>query len=316
MSETERVGTRFNRPECVVTTRRGDIYASYLPGGVSVVRASGKEETLAARNAPEGFVTNGFCLESDGTFLLANMGEGGGVWRLERDLSLNLLFNSVDGVPMTHTNYVGPDKPGRYWITVTTQQPVMVDCLNAKSRDGFIIVLDERGPRIVADGMCVTNEAKVDPTGQWLYVNETFGRCLSRFPIRQDSSLGEREIVAQFADGSLPDGLAHDADGGVWVANLVSNRIVRVDAESGQVQTILEDRNQPIIDELERLISTGKTLTRLEIDTGRFSTLGSAPSVTFGGEDLRTVYVGSLNPGHVTRFRTEYTGAKPVHWDY
>ncbi len=57
--------------------------------------------------------------------------------------------------------------------------------------DGFIVCKDKHGTRIVADGLGFTNEAKVDPSGRWLYVNETFGKRTSRFSISQ-SGLGKR----------------------------------------------------------------------------------------------------------------------------
>jgi sugar lactone lactonase YvrE len=45
-------------------------------------------------------------------------------------------------------------------------------------------MVDTRGARIVADGLGYTNECAIDISGQWLYVNETFSRRLSRFPVR------------------------------------------------------------------------------------------------------------------------------------
>jgi sugar lactone lactonase YvrE len=47
--------------------------------------------------------------------------------------------------------------------------------------DGFIVRVDDAGARIVADGLGYTNEVQLDPSGERLYVNETFGRRLSRW---------------------------------------------------------------------------------------------------------------------------------------
>ena len=55
--------------------------------------------------------------------------------------------------------------------------------------------LPGEGSRIVAVGLAYTNEALVAPDGRSLYVNETFGRRLSRFPLRRDGSLDLRETT-------------------------------------------------------------------------------------------------------------------------
>jgi sugar lactone lactonase YvrE len=62
--------------------------------------------------------------------------------------------------------------------------------------DGFVVMVDERGPRIVADGLHYTNECRPDASGQWLYVVETFGRRVIRFPITADGRLSNAETGA------------------------------------------------------------------------------------------------------------------------
>ena len=57
-------------------------------------------------------------------------------------------------------------------------------------------------------------------------------------------------------------------------------------------------------------------LTRVDIDTGRSRALGNLSSVTFGGPDLRTVYLGSLFGERIATFRSPIAGAPPPHWRY
>ena len=47
-------------------------------------------------------------------------------------------------------------------------------------------MIDERGARIVVDGIGFTNEAIPDPAGRFLYVYKTQGRRISRLPITGD----------------------------------------------------------------------------------------------------------------------------------
>ena len=80
----------------------------------------------------------------------------------------------------------------------------------------------------------------VDASGQWLYVNETFGRRLSRFRISADGSLGGRETVTEFGPGTHPDGLTFNAEGGIWITSIVSNRVFRISPD-GLQHVVLED---------------------------------------------------------------------------
>ena len=51
--------------------------------------------------------------------------------------------------------------------------------------------MDEAPARVVADGLGYTNECAIHPSGQWLYVNETFARRLSRFRLAADVTAQE-----------------------------------------------------------------------------------------------------------------------------
>ena len=73
-----------------------------------------------------------------------------------------------------------------------------------------------------------------------LYVNETFGRRITSFRIGRDGALSDRRAVAAFGPGTFPDGLTLDAEGGLWVTSVVSNRLIRV-APDGTQAVLLED---------------------------------------------------------------------------
>ncbi len=46
------------------------------------------------------------------------------------------------------------------------------------------------------------SEAIVDPSGEWLYVNETVGQRTSRYPIRADALLGAKEARSAVSKGA------------------------------------------------------------------------------------------------------------------
>jgi SMP-30/Gluconolactonase/LRE-like region len=180
--------------------------------------------------------------------------------------------------------------------------------------DGYIVLKDETGARIVADGLGFTNETKVDPSGRWLYVNETMARRLSRFAIRDRSELGARETVADFDEGVFPDGFEFDAEGGIWIASVISNRLLRIAAD-GSKMVLLEEADPEAVARAERHYAENR-LSRADIDAGRNRVLGNLASVTFGCPDLKTVYLGSLFGERIATFRSPVAGAAPLHWRY
>jgi sugar lactone lactonase YvrE len=58
--------------------------------------------------------------------------------------------------------------------------------VNANLADGSICLIDERGPRIVADGFKFSNEIRLDGTEEWLYVAETTGKRVTRMRVQPD----------------------------------------------------------------------------------------------------------------------------------
>lgn len=309
-------GTGLARPECVLATADGDLYTADWRGGVAHIRPDGSQ-TLYAGGLPGGrpLRPNGIALRRSGAFLLADLGETrGGVFELGRDGSVGPFLEEVDGVELPPSNFVAEDRLGRIWVTVSTRLIPRTLAHRADIADGFIVVKDQRGARIVADHLGYVNEAHVSPDGEWLYVNETFGRRLTRFRIAAGGFLGGRETVTEFGKGTFPDGLVFDAGGGVWITSIVSNRVIRV-APGGSQQLILEDVDEAHVDWCERAFLSG-AMGRAHMDAcgGRF--LKNISSLAFGGADLRTAYLGCLHGDSIASFESPIAGHPPVHWRY
>jgi sugar lactone lactonase YvrE len=256
---------------------------------------------------------NGIALRQDGTFLLADLGETqGGVFELRRDGTVRPFLLEVNGVELPPSNFVALDWAARVWITVSTRLHPRTRAHRADVADGFIVLVDARGARIVADGLGYTNEALVSPDGQWLYVNETFGRRLTRFRIASDGSLYDRETVTEFGKGTYPDGLAFDALGAVWVTSIVSNRVICVTPDGGQ-QIVLEDADAAHVDWCEQAFLSGE-MGRPHMDACGGRHLRNISSLAFGGPDLRTAFLGCLQGDSIQSFRSPVPGHPPAHW--
>ena len=138
------------------------------------------------RTASRCGATEAFCSPTSGE-------TAGGVFALTRDGGVRPLLEQVDDVDLPPTNFVFEDDRARIWITVSTRHVPRAAAYRADVADGFIVLVDARGARIVADGLGYTNEAMLSPDGAWLYVNETFARRMSRFRVRPDGSLPARK---------------------------------------------------------------------------------------------------------------------------
>jgi sugar lactone lactonase YvrE len=308
------VGQGLVRPECVLATADGRLHTADWRGGVATIDPDGSARLLRGE-LPAGrpLRPNGIARTRRGSYLLADLGEAlGGVYELSPDGRLATVVERVDGIDLPPTNFVAIDARGRVWITVSTTKVPRALAYRADVADGFIVLVDEAGARIVADGLGYTNEALVSPDGRWLYVNETFARRLTRFPLDEDGSLGARETVARFGTGTYPDGLAFDAGGDVWITSIVSNRVIRVGADGAQT-LILEDVDEAHVQWAEAAYEAG-TLGRAHLDTRAGRRLANISSLAFGGADLRTAYLGCLLGDAIAVFRSPVAGHPPVHW--
>jgi sugar lactone lactonase YvrE len=305
VSALECVGTDLHRPECVLAGPAGDVFVPDWRGGVTRIAADGSQETWLAREPPIELRPNGIALSADGSFLLANLGDDGGVWRLRRDGALEPFLTEIAGVRIPPVNFVTIDDRQRTWVSVSTRHLPRQLAWRSDVADGYIVLVDEAGPRVVADGLQYTNEVRPDPAGSWLYVVETFGRRLTRFRIGADGGLTARQPVVSLGHGCFPDGFAFDEAGGIWITSLISNRLLRVHDRT--VQTILEDVNPRHVDAVERAFAE-RRMGREHLDRIPGTTLQQLTSVAFGGPDGHSVYLGSLHAPCVYRFRSDIGG--------
>lgn len=310
------LGQGLSRPECVLSTARGDLYTADWRGGVAHMLPDGSQRLYTGPAVDgEALKPNGIALLEDGSFLLAHLGaEQGGIFRLDRDGRVAPFLRTVEGFDLPPSNFVVQDASGRTWITVSTRLFPRALGYRKSCNDGFIVLLDQQGARIVADGLGYTNECAVDPSGQWLYVNETFTRQLSRFAIRADSSLGDKEVVTVFGPGVFPDGLAFDVEGYAWVVSIVSNRLIRV-APDGSQTLWLEDADAEHLAWVEAAYQAND-MGRPHLDGGKSRCLKNISSLAFGGLDLKTAYLGCLLGDRLATLPMPVAGHPPTHWNF
>lgn len=97
----------------------------------------------------------------------------------------------------------------------------------------LIRVAADGSVRVAADDLEFPNGTVITPDGKTLIVGETMGQRLTAFDLEADGSLTNRRVWAEL-DGLLPDGIALDAEGAIWVTSPVSHGCFRV-LEGGEV---------------------------------------------------------------------------------
>lgn len=95
---------------------------------------------------------------------------------------------------------------------------------------------------VAAEDMHFPNGSVITPDGKILIVGETLAGRLTAFDIGRGGALSNRRVWAETWP-RVPDGIALDADGAIWIANPIAPECVRI-AEGGKVLEVV-DTGQP-----------------------------------------------------------------------
>jgi sugar lactone lactonase YvrE len=220
----------------------------------------------------------------------------------------------MDGVPLGKTNFVLCDSHDRIWFTVTTRLTPWTRSINEKAADGYVGLIDEKGIRIVADGFVGTNEIRFDANEEHLYVVESNGRRISRLKAHADGTLSGREIFGPSDLKGTPDGFAFDSFGNLWITIVQTDRLIALTPE-GEVLTLLDDCDPVVRAQSDKHFYAG-TMTPEVMAKTKGTIAPWMASLTFGGADLKTVYLGSLLGTNIPYFRSPVAGLPLAHWNH
>jgi gluconolactonase len=294
------VGVGLQRPECVWSDASG-IWVSD-GGGVSHLPAGGKPRRLGSGICEP----NGFSRRSDGSFVVAGIGDGG-LHLISPAGETRRLLDSYDGRSLGAVNYACADGLGRIWVSVMTRGLPWHTALSARHVDGYILRVDHDGVRceVVADGLDLTNEVKLSADGRYLYAVETFGSRVVRFAIRHDGSLGEKEAVGpeNLGHDVMPDGITFDAVGNLWVTVINQNALFVIDRRH-DVHVVYSDPNpRAVAIVADAVAHRNGSVQQLAACAEVTGPLRLPTSVAFGGPDGLTAYIGSVGLSHLATFR-------------
>lgn len=319
------IGQDLQRPECILAERDGSLWAADARGGVMHITPDGRQSLISqnirndfastmseADRFTTGTLPNGLAFAQNGDILISNFGTD----RLEimtRSGESRVLYDQINGHAIGKVNFVLRDSKGRVWLTVSTTIPNWMEAISPDLADGFVALADENGLRIVADGFAFTNEIRLDAREEWLYVVETTGMRVTRLRVGDDGTLTDREVFGPQNHGSFVDGIAFDGYGNLWGTHIFTDHIFAITPE-GDLRILLDDDKGS--SEGKALIAAfEKDCVTPEMQLSCGGTIAPwMASVTFGGADLQTVYIGSLRGTSIPYFRSPVAGLPMAHW--
>jgi sugar lactone lactonase YvrE len=325
------IGHDLQRPECILAERDGTLWAADARGGVMRIASddthhSVTQDIVTQRHSDyfegaqdeatrylTGTLPNGLAFARNGDFLIANFGTD----RLElmtRDGASRVLADTLDGREIGKVNFVLRDSRDRLWVTISTRVKNWMHALRPDLKDGYIALYENGVFRVAAEGFGFTNEVRFDANEEWLYVVETTGGCITRLRIDERGDVAERETFgpSNLGKGAWPDGIAFDSFGNLWGTTVYSDKLF-VLTPQGDLRVLLDEGDPARVDALEQQFFAGQVTQDVLFATGA----GVAPwmaSVTFGGPDLQTAYIGSLRGKRIPFFRAPVPGLPMVHW--
>ncbi len=320
------IGSGLQRPECILAERDGVLWAADARGGVARLSPNGDQQIITQQRSAdfaeagseatrylEGTLPNGLAFARNGDILISNFGTDC-LEIMTRDGNTRVLADRIEGEAIGKVNFVLRDSKDRIWITVSTRVRNWMHALRTDLADGYLARYEDGRFRIVADGFRFTNEIRFDAKEEFLYVVETTGGCITRLRIDERGEPAEREVFgpSSLGKGAWPDGIAFDTYGNLWGTLVYSDKLF-VMTPQGDLRVLMDEGDPAQVDALERAFFANRVTEDVLFPTGR----GIAPwmaSVTFGGPDLRTVYIGSLKGSRIPYFRSPVAGLPMVHW--
>jgi gluconolactonase len=261
----------LDHPEGVAYGPDGYVYAGGEAGQVYRISLDGKCEQFAS--------TGGFCLgiacDALANAYVCDAGHSA-VMRVTSSGQASVYSDRCAGVRMTSPNYLCFDGEANLYVS---------DSGGHRQANGKIYVVRPGGvaelfsteAHVFTNGMCLS------PDGRALYVVESELPGVCRIPILASGKAGGREPVLSLPDSEVPDGLAFDAMGNLYISCYQPNRVYRL-SQAGALEVVVDD------------------------PTGLF--LAMTTNIAFGGPDLDRLLIANLGGWHIAHGAIGVQGAR------
>ena len=186
--------------------------------------------------------TGGFCLgvafDPHGDLFVCDL-KHAAVFRLRTGSgTLEVFADGAAGRRLRTPNALAFDAEGRMYLSDSLAQGEPGPGVYRFTPDGSGELWHD-SPLHFANGLALA------PDGSALYVAETFAHAIVRIAVEPDGTAGARQVFARLP-GVLPDGLAFDVDGRLYVACYEPSQILRVEPD-GTVTVLLRDEQAHLL---------------------------------------------------------------------
>ena len=247
---------RLDHPEGLAVHRDHSVWCGGEEG--QVFRIGPKGESIELVDSSGGFCL-GMAFDAEDNLFVCDLGHAA-VMKLDaRSRRLQRFAGDADGATLKIPNAVALDGEGGLYVSDS----------HAFKEPGpgiFRFRPDGSGELWYEEPLNFANGIALSPEGRHLYVAETFGNAISRIPILEDGSAGEREEVVRLP-GVLPDGLAFDVEGNLYVGCYEPSQVLRI-PPSGTVECLIRDQEAHLLCHPTNIAFRGTTL--LTANLGRW----------------------------------------------
>lgn len=265
----------LDHPEGIAVHPDGSVWAGGEAGQIYRISPDGQEMREVANTG--GFIL-GLAFSPDAQWLIACDLRNQCLWRL--DLDTGTLSQFANGAGSSDRfkipNYASFTRDGILYVS---------DSGTFREVDGRILRFDadhsgrgqiwHEGPFNFANGLALS------PNEDALYVVSSFVPGVERIEILSDGRAGERSLFVELQK-TVPDGLAFDAAGNLYISCYAPNHIYRADPD-GNVELLLNDWEA--------------------------HTLSNPTNIAFGGPHFDQLFTTNLGRWHLTRIDLGIKGA-------
>ena len=274
LSRLKVLASGLDHPEGVAYAPYGKVYASGEAGQVYRINLSDGSFTQIGSTGGYGL---GIAVDAASNLYVCDMGVKA-VVRVRPDGKSDIYSRGAVEEPLTVPNFPVFDATGRLYVSNSGQWG---------GHSGHIQRIDASGRATIWSRQAAgyTNGLALSPDGKFLYVVESTPPLISRIAIAEDGTAGVYEVVVELP-ATVPDGLAFDSQGTLYVACYAPDRIYRV-AAGGAAEVLFDDWARMSLNAPTNLAFAGDRLDRLLI-----SSLGgySLMSVDLGVRGARLHY--------------------------
>ena len=261
----------LDHPECIAAAPDGSFYAGGEAGQIYHISPDGKTVEQIANS--EGFIL-GMALSPDGRWLAACDLKHKCVWKLDlRGRTLSEFACGADDLRFNIPNHLAFLPDGTLFVTESGG-------FRQVSGKIFRFDADGRGEIWHPGPFNFANGIAIGPKGDAVYVVCTWLPGVERIEIRGDGSAGKRSVYAKIPK-ALPDGLAFDARGNLYVTCYTPARIYKVSPDR-KVSLLIEDWEA--------------------------HALANPTNIAFGGKNFDQLFAANLGRWHITQIDVRTPG--------